>query len=310
MKLSIVASMYRSVPYIAAFHARISATARACVGEDYEIVLINDGSPDESLQHALVLASTDPHLVVIELSRNFGHHRAMMTGLEESRGAHVFLTDIDLEEAPENLQLFWDYAVANPGVDVVIGETSLKQGSYLKRCLSGAFYLLFNFLSPIRISNREMVSRLMKRGYVDALLSYRERELFFPGIWAHAGFTQHYVPAEKIFDGNSTYTLRRRIAMAIEAITSFSSRPLMLIFYTGCLFSVGSALFILYLVAKHFLYGGTVVGWASLVAFQFFIGGIIIFSLGVVGIYVAKIYTEVKQRPTSIIKQRYRHSHD
>jgi len=97
------------------------------------------------------------------------------------------------------------------------------------------------------------------------------------------------------------------VALAVDAITSFSSKPLLLVFYTGCLFSMGSALFILYLITNHFLYGDTLTGWASLVAFQFFIGGIIIFSLGVVGIYIAKIYSEVKQRPTSIIKQRYPH---
>lgn len=299
--------MYRSATYVAEFHARSTASARACAGEDYEIVLVNDGSPDDSLTLAVVLANSDPHVVVLDLSRNFGHHRAMMTGLEEAHGDLVFLTDIDLEEAPENLQRFWEYLAAMPAADVVIGQSAIKKGGLFKRCLSGAFYRLFNYLSPVRISNCELVSRLMRRRYVDALIAYRERELFIPGIWAHAGFTQHYLPAEKHFDGNSSYTLRRRVALALDAITSFSSKPLLLVFYTGCLFSMGSALFILYLITNHFLYGDTLTGWASLVAFQFFIGGIIIFSLGVVGIYIAKIYSEVKQRPTSIIKQRYPH---
>jgi putative glycosyltransferase len=306
MKLSIVTTLYQSSRYMEEFHHRMTATARA-ITDDYELVFVNDGSPDDSLEVAKKLLAGDRHIVIVDLSRNFGHHRAMMTGLERAEGEYVFLIDVDLEEHPENLTAFWDYLSAHAEADVVIGELQTKkQGGLMRRLTSSWFWNLFNFLSYIKISNRELISRLMRRRYIDSLISYQERELFIPGVWAHAGYNQHYLPAEKTFDGHSTYTLRRRLVMAVDAIASFSSKPLLMVFYTGVLFVIGAALAILYLSFRKLVYGYGILGWASMVSFLFFIGGVIIFSLGIVGMYIAKIYTEVKQRPNSIIKTIYR----
>lgn len=305
MKLSIVTTLYQSSRYIEEFHRRVTSAARE-ITDDYELIFVNDGSPDDSLEVAKKLLARDHHIVIVDLSRNFGHHRAMMTGLERARGEFVFLIDVDLEECPENLTPFWDYLVAHPEADVVIGESQKrKQGGFTRRLASSWFYDLFNFLSYIKISNRELVSRLMRRTYVESLISYQERELFIPGIWAHAGYNQHYLPAEKTFDGNSTYTLRRKLTMVVDAVTSFSAKPLLMVFYTGIVFVITATFVILYVIVQKLLFGYSVVGWASLVAILFFIGGVTIFSLGVVGIYIAKIYTEVKQRPTSIVKTIY-----
>lgn len=309
MKLSIVTTLYQSSRYIEEFHRRVTAAASA-ITDDYELVFVNDGSPDDSLEVAKKLLARDHHIVIVDLSRNFGHHRAMMTGLERARGEFVFLIDVDLEECPENLTPFWDYLVEHPEADVVIGESQTrKQGGLTRRLASSWFYDLFNFLSYIKISNRELVSRLMRRSYVESLVSYQERELFIPGIWAHAGYNQHYIPAEKTFDGNSTYTLRRKLTMVVDAVTSFSAKPLLMVFYTGILFVITATFVILYVIIQKMLFGYSVVGWASLVAILFFIGGVTIFSLGVVGIYIAKIYSEVKQRPTSIVKTVYCEDH-
>ncbi len=306
MKLSIVTTLYQSSRYLEEFHRRMTATARA-ITDDYELVFVNDGSPDDSLELTKKLLAGDRHIVIVDLSRNFGHHRAMMTGLEHAQGEYVFLIDVDLEEHPENLTAFWDYLNANAEADVVIGESlTKKQGGLMRRLASSWFWKLFNFLSYIKISKRDLISRLMRRSYVDSLISYQERELFIPGVWAHAGYNQHYLPAEKTFDGHSTYTLRRRLVMAVDAIASFSSKPLLMVFYTGVLFVIGAALVILYLIYRKLFYGYGILGWASMVSFLFFIGGVIIFSLGIIGMYIAKIYTEVKQRPNSIIKSVYR----
>jgi putative glycosyltransferase len=302
MKLSIVTTLYQSSRYLEEFHQRMTATAGA-ITDDYELIFVNDGSPDDSLDVAKKLLAGDCHIVILDLSRNFGHHRAMMTGLERAKGEYVFLIDVDLEEHPENLTAFWDYLSTHPEADVVIGELQTKkQGGLTRRLASSWFYDMFNFLSYIKISKKELVSRLMRRVYVDSLISYQERELFIPGIWAHAGYNQHYLPAEKTFDGYSTYTLRRRLTMMVDAVTSFSAKPLLMVFYTGILFVIGAAAVILYLTINKLFFGGSILGWASLVAILFFIGGVIIFSLGIVGIYTAKIYTEVKQRPNSIVK--------
>jgi putative glycosyltransferase len=306
MKLSIVTTLYQSSRYLEEFHRRITATAGA-ITDDYELIFVNDGSPDNSLEIAKKLLASDCHIVIVDLSRNFGHHRALMTGLERAKGEYVFVIDVDLEEHPENLTAFWDYLSTHAEVDVVIGELQKKKlGGLMRRLASSWFYDLFNFLSFIKISNRELTSRLMRRTYVDSVISYQERELFLAGIWAHAGYNQHYLPAGKTFDGHSTYTLRRRLVLAVDAITSFSAKPLLMVFYMGILFVIAASIVILYLIITKILFGYSIVGWASLVAILFFIGGLIIFSLGIVGIYVAKIYTEVKQRPNSIVKAIYR----
>jgi putative glycosyltransferase len=305
MKLSIVTTLYQSSRYLEEFHRRMTATASA-ITDDYELIFVNDGSPDDCLEVAKKLLAGDHHIVILDLSRNFGHHRAMMTGLERAEGEYVFLIPVDLEEEPENLTAFWDYLSTHTEVDVVIGELRTKKlGNVMRRLASSWFYKVFNFLSNVKIEKMELLSRLMRRTYIDALISYQERELFIPGIWAHAGYNQHHLPAKKTFDGHSTYTLRRRLVLAVDAIASFSSKPLLMVFYTGLLFVIGAGLVILYLIFRKFVYGYGILGWASMVSSLFFIGGLIIFSLGVVGIYVAKIYTEVKQRPNSIIKTIY-----
>lgn len=305
MKLSIVTTMYQSSRYLDEFHRRISAAAGA-ITDEYELILVNDGSPDDSLQVARKLQEGDRHIVILDLSRNFGHHRAMMTGLERARGEFVFLIDADLEEHPENLTSFWDYLSTHDEVDVVIGQSQTKkQGGLPRRLASSWFWNLFNMLSYVNISEKELISRLMRRSYVDSLVAYQERELFIPGVWAHAGYNQQHLPAEKTFDGYTTYTLRRRLVLAVDAVTSFSAKPLLMVFYTGVLFVVAATLVILYLIVTKILFGYSIVGWASLVAILFFIGGFIIFSLGIVGIYIAKIYTEVKHRPNGIVKAVY-----
>jgi putative glycosyltransferase len=145
----------------------------------------------------------------------------------------------------------------------------------------------------------------MKRSYVEALLQYGETELFLPAVWKDAGFRQQRMAATKVFDGKSSYTFRKKLTMAIDAITSFSSKPLIGIFYLGLLSSGTAALVILYLFVQKVLWGRVFLGWTSLMAALFLIGGVIIFSIGVVGIYISKIFLEVKGRPTSLVRAIY-----
>ena len=304
MELSIVATLYGSSKYIAEFHTRISKVAETLTN-NYEIVFVNDGSSDDSLAIACAICAYDPKVKVLDLSRNFGHHRAMMCGIKHASGDRVFLIDVDLEELPELLSTFWQTMETNPEIDVVVGQLQEKTVPVLKKAVSSLFYRVFNALSAIRISDRDIVSRLMNRAYVNALVEYQEREIFFPAIWVDAGFRQVKIPATKTFDGDSSYTFRKRLVMAIEAITSFSSMPLIYIFYLGLLFTLGSAAFIIVLLLRKLFIGHVILGWTSLMAVLFLVSGIIIFSLGVVGIYVSKIYIEIKARPNSIVRKIY-----
>lgn len=304
MELSIVATLYSSSRYIVEFHDRISKVARTLTS-DYEIIFVNDGSPDDSLTIARGVCALDPKVKILDLSRNFGHHRAMMCGITHASGDRVFLIDVDLEELPELLSSFWQAIEADPEIDVVVGQLQQKTVPFGKKIGSSIFYRVFNLLSAVRISDREIVSRLMNRAYVDALIEYREREIFFPAIWVDAGFRQQNILATKTFDGESSYTSRKRLVMAVDAITSFSSTPLIYIFYLGLIFSLGSAVFIVFLLFRKLFIGDVILGWTSLMAVLFLVGGIIIFSLGIVGIYVSKIYIEIKARPNSIVRKIY-----
>lgn len=304
LKLSIVTSLYRSARYIDEFYSRIVADAKKLT-TSFEILFVNDASPDNSLELARRLCAADPRVRVIDLARNVGQHRALMSGLRYANGERVFLIDVDLEEQPENLGRFWSAMDEDPETDVVVGQLEKKTLPFSKALTSDLFYKVFNTLSPVQVSDRDIVSRLMKRSYVSALLQYGETELFLPAVWKEAGFRQKRVVATKVFDGNSSYTFRKKFTMAIDAITSFSSKPLTGIFYLGLLSSGIAASVILYLLALKLFWGHVFLGWTSLMAALFLIGGVIIFSIGVVGIYISKIFLEVKRRPTSLVRAIY-----
>lgn len=293
LELSIVTTLYRSAPFIKDFHARATASA-AAVSESYEIVFVNDGSPDNSAAVAKQITKTDSHVRVVELSRNFGHHVAAFAGIEAARGERVFLIDSDLEESPEWLELFTQVMEEN-NADVVYGFQSERIG-----ILGGLFYKVFNAISDTRIPANACTVRLMRRSYVDALTQVRDRKMFMAGMFMWAGFHQIGVPVSKARrrESKSTYDMIRQLGLFIDAVTSFSSKPLYAAFFAGAAFAAGSSLIGLMLVARKLLYPETVLaGFTTLLVSIIFMGGLIIFFLGVIGIYISKIFAEAKDRP-------------
>lgn len=301
-RLSIVSTMYRSGRHLEEFFARTGAAAQALVGNDYEIVLVNDGSPDDSLARAVSRASEDPHLVVVDMSRNFGHHKAMMTGLSFAHGERIFLLDCDLEEDPEWLSPF-SAQMDRTGSDVVYGVQDQRKGGMFERWSGGLFYTVFNLLSEVKIPENIVVARLMSRRYVDALLRYRETELFMAGVWHAAGFDQSPQVIRKKSSGETTYNFRRKVAMLVNAVTSFSDVPLRLIFYIGAAISAVSVMATVFLLLQKILMQTPMGGWTSLMLSVWLLGGLIIFFLGLIGVYLSKIFSETKQRPYTIVRQ-------
>jgi putative glycosyltransferase len=302
MKLSIVATLYHSAPYLAEFHRRAGEAARALAGDDYEIVFVNDGSPDDSLERAVGITETDPHVVVVDLSRNFGHHKAMMTGLEYSRGERVFLIDSDLEEEPEWLA---DFArtMDSEKVDVVYGRQQQRKGNWFERWSGEVYYTVFNWLANIDHPRNIVTARLMTRRYVEALLRYRERELAISCLWVSAGFRQSERMVKKHRTSATTYNFARKISHAVNAITSFSEAPLRLIFYVGMTIFSLAMLYALQLVLKRLLYSEIVDGWTSVMVSIWVLGGLVISFVGIIGIYLSKIFSETKQRPYTIVRE-------
>jgi len=307
--LSVVTTLYQSSRYLDEFHRRAAAQARALAGESYELVFVNDGSPDDSLEAALRLQRADPHMRVIDLSRNFGHHRAIMTGLAAARGALVFLIDCDLEEQPEDLARFHAELQAS-GADTVVGVQARRAGGLFRRASGNAFYRIFNLLSPQPVLANQVIARLMTRRYVEALVAHRDREIFLAGLCALAGFKQVPLAVQKLAKGDTTYTLERRVAAFVNAVTSFSAKPLVYVFYLGCLILAASAIAATALVIRRLFFGVLFPGWPSLIVAVCFFGGLTVFCLGLIGIYLAKVFAEVKERPYTIVRQVYEHTPD
>jgi putative glycosyltransferase len=303
--LSVVTMLYRSEPYLREFHRRM-VVAAAAVTPEFEIVYVDDGSPDGSAALVREIAAEDPRVVLVELSRNFGHHPAALAGLAHARGRRVFILDVDLEEQPEWLAAFASHMDAT-GADVVFGVSRVRKGTPLRRLLGGVFWKLFNALSDVKVPENPCTVRIMSRRYVDALLTLPDRNLFLAGSYAWLGFRQEPRAVEKgLRRTASTYTARRLVALFIDAVTSFTSYPLRLIFGTGVLIAA------LALVAGTVLAGYKLarpaaisLGWPSLIVSIWFLGGVTISFLGIIGIYLAKIFNETKGRPVYVVKARH-----
>jgi putative glycosyltransferase len=309
MKLSIVATLYQSAPYIAEFHRRASAAAMQLVGEDYEIVLVNDGSPDDSLNVAVALGELDSHLIVVDLSRNFGHHKAMMTGLAATKGERVFLIDSDLEEEPEWMLTFEEKMNAE-SCDVVYGAQSKRKGGYLEQFTGSLFYRIFRFLTRVEQPDNIVTARLMSRRYIDALLLHKERELNIGGLWIITGFKQCPQLIQKHSLSPTTYSFSRKFSHLVNAVTSFSSFPLVFTFYSGLVISVSALLYIGYLVIRYLFISTPPDGYTSIIASIWLFSGLIIFFIGVQGVYISKLFLEVKQRPYTIVRHVYKQTEE
>lgn len=304
MDLSIVTTLYYSAPYLEEFYARICAAAEK-ITDGYEIILVNDGSPDNSLDVALSLFDRDDRVRVIDLSRNFGHHKAIMTGLAHARGDLVFKIDCDLEEEPELLGEFYAEMVKDPSVDVVYGVQQRRKGGPFERVSGGLFYRLFNLLSYHPVPPNLASARLMSQRYVASLVEHRDREVFLGGIMAITGFKQVPLVVKKHSKGSTTYTLGRKVSLLVNAITSFSNKPLVFVFYLGCAIVFISSIAALYLIVRRVFFGVFLTGWPSLIVSVWLLGGLTIFCLGVIGIYLSKVFMEVKPRPYTVIRQLY-----
>tara|TARA_B110000305_G_scaffold238482_1_gene304008 strand:- start:889 stop:1824 length:936 start_codon:yes stop_codon:yes gene_type:complete len=303
MKLSIVTTLFGSAAYINEFYERSLLVARELVGEDFEIIFVNDGSPDNSLEIGLSLMEQDEKIKIIDLSRNFGHHKAMMLGLEHAQGKKIFLIDIDLEEQPEwlvsfnSLMLFED-------ADVVYGVQASRKGNFFERMSGYFFYRLFRFFTKLDQANNLTTARLMSSRYVQALISHREREINIGGLWVITGFKQCHHEVTKLSTSPSVYTNRHKLDHLMNSITSFSSLPLRFSFYAGVAISFSAFLFIGYQFYLY-IFKTPPEGYVSVIASIWLFSGLIILLNSIQGIYISKIFMEVKQRPQTIIRKIY-----
>ncbi|MCK1271794.1 MULTISPECIES: glycosyltransferase family 2 protein [unclassified Bradyrhizobium] len=306
MKISIVTTLYRSAPYVQDFHRRTIEAARK-ITDDLELIMVNDGSPDDSLQIALKVQRSDPRVVVVDLSRNFGHYKAIMTGLAHASGDLVFLIDSDLEEQPEDLTLFYE-RFCQGDCDVVYGVQQARRGGFLERTGGAVFFALVDALGDRPLPRNLVTSRLMTAPYVKALIRHRDREFVMSDLWEVTGFRQFPMTVAKLSSSPSTYSIWRRIDLAVKHLTTSSTRLLYLVFYTGLLIFLTSIGVVIYFLVRYLTNGIGVSGFASQIISLWFLGGLITLILGILGIYMASILAETKRRPYTIVRAVHRTS--
>ena len=305
MKLSIVSTLYKSEPHIAEFCDRVSAAARRLVGDDFEIILVNDGSPDGSLDLAVARSAIDRHVTVIDLSRNFGHHKAIMTGLAHAKGDRVFLIDSDLEEEPEWLLPFADQ-MSDRKLDVVYGVQESRRGGTFERWTGAIFFSINDWLSDFHLPRNLVIARLMSRAYVAALVSHQDHEFIIAHLFQLTGFRQDSQLVVKHALSPTTYSISRRIQMAIRYLMTTSTKILYLILYFGLTISILSVLTMAFYLIRYAVHGIGVSGFTSIIISIWFFGGMTMLVLGLLSVYIANILSETKRRPYTIIRDIHR----
>jgi len=302
--LSIVVPCFNEEGCLAVLHERLGAAARSVAGEDYEIVLVNDGSRDGSWPIMQSMAERDPHLVAVNLSRNHGHQLALTAGLDLSRGDRILIIDADLQDPPELLPAMMAVMDAEHA-DVVYGVRKSRAGeTAFKRATAHGFYRLLSRATEVDIPLDAGDFRLMSRRALDALLAMPEQARFIRGMVAWLGFRQVPFPYDRQerFAGDTKYPLKKMIRFALDALTGFSSAPLKLASQFGIWLSIGSLVLILY-IAYAWLSGRSSRGWTSLMLIVVVSGAVQMCVLGLMGEYIGRLYNESKRRPLYIVQE-------
>jgi dolichol-phosphate mannosyltransferase len=303
VRLSVVVPCYREEAGVAELHRRVTAAAAAAVGDDYELILLNDGSPDATWPRICELAARDPRVVAISLSRNHGHQLALSAGLSFARGERVFMLDADLQDPPELLAEMM--RAMDAGADVVYGQRIRRAGETLfKRTTASIFYRLLARLADVPIPPDSGDFRLVSRRALAVLNGMPERQRFVRGMIGWIGFRQVALPYERQArtTGRSSYPLRTMIRLALDAITGFSTRPLRLASLLGLFMAALGGIGIVITVGA-WIGGRTVAGWASVMVVLLSLGGIQLIVLGIIGEYLGRLYMESKQRPLYVVDE-------
>src|SRR2546421_3212130 len=299
--LSVVAPVYNEEGTIEEFCGRVRA---ALEGLRFELVLVDDGSSDGTSTALDRLASGDPRVRVVYLSRNFGHQPALTAGLDHARGDAVVMLDADLQDPPELIQTMLDHWRA--GCDVVYAVREQRAGeSRFKLSTARWFYRLFDKLAQVELQHNSGDFRLLDRRALDALLSMRERNRFLRGMTVWVGYTQAAVPYRRDprYAGETKYTISRMLRFSLDAISSFSHRPLQLATLLGFLISTLAFIAIPIVVVLRIL-GSYLPGFSALTIVVLLLGGIELIAIGIIGEYVGRIYDEVKGRPLYLVRAR------
>jgi polyisoprenyl-phosphate glycosyltransferase len=297
--LSVVAPVFNEEALIDEFYARVCS---ALDGIEFELVLVDDGSTDGCPAAMEALAANDPRVHIVYLSRNFGHQTALTAGLDHAHGDAVVMLDADLQDPPELIPRMLDHWRA--GCDVVYAVREQRDGeSRFKLATARWFYSLFDKLAQVELDHNSGDFRLLDRRALKALLSMRERNRFLRGMTVWVGYTQAAVPYRRDprYAGETKYTVGKMLRFSLDAISSFSHRPLQLATLLGFLFSTLAFVAIPVVIVLRIL-GSYLPGFGAITITVLLLGGIQLISIGIIGEYVGRIYDEVKGRPLYLVR--------
>ena len=271
----------------------------------YELIFVDDGSRDNTLNILKDLAGDDENVKYISFSRNFGKEAALFAGLRKSKGDYVVTMDVDLQDPPSLLPLMFDSLLNEDYDSIATRRVSRKGEPIIRSFFARGFYRFFNFISRIDLVDGARDYRLMTRQVVDSILELNEYNRFSKGIFNWVGYKTKWMEYENIerVEGESHWSLWSLFKYSIEGIVAFSTVPLSISTLLGIIFSIVSFIFIILIILKRLFFGDAVQGWTSTICIILLLGGIQLFSIGILGKYLEKVYAESKNRPIYIIKE-------
>ncbi|MGD1806986.1 glycosyltransferase family 2 protein [Dapis sp. BLCC M126] len=302
--LSIIVPCYNEEPNLDYLFERLISVLET-LGMTYEIICVNDGSRDNTLNYLIEHHNRNSVIKVVNLSRNFGKEVAMSAGLDYSTGKAVILIDADLQDPPE---LIGDMVGKwHEGYDVVYGTRKSRSGGWLKQITANGFYRIIQKMTSIKIPQDTGDFRLMDRQVIEAIKQLPETHRFMKGLFAWVGFKQIAVKYDRPprYKGETKWNYWKLWNFALEGITSFSAVPLKIWSYIGLFISCIAFVYAAYLIFRTLIFGIDVPGYASLMVVTLFLGGVQLITLGVMGEYLGRIYAEVKRRPLYLVRESY-----
>ncbi len=303
MLFSIISPVYACDKSLVQLYERIRCVLEP-ISSDFEILFINDGSPDKSWETISLLSQTDKRVKGINFSRNFGQHKAIAAGLQFAKGEWLVVMDCDLQDQPEEIAKL--YKKAREGYDMVLAQRIDRQDSALKKAFSQLFYNILGYLTDTKQDFSIANFGIYRKEVIQSINEMGDAIRYFPTMAKWVGYNSTVLKVEHAARsiGKTSYSFKKMLKLAIDVMLAFSDKPLRLTAKLGLLVSLLSILFAIYNLFLYFQGDITQTGWASIIISIWFLSGLIIFVLGIVGIYIGKIYEKVKERPLYIIRDK------
>lgn len=304
-KISVIVPCYNEEESISLFYKEISKLIKKMKDVTFELIFIDDGSKDKSLDIIKKLSKDDKKVRYISFSRNFGKEAAIYAGLEYSTGDYVTLLDVDLQEPPELIERMYKIITTEDIDCVALKAENHKEYGIVRRFLTNCYYKLISKLSKVEMVPGARDFRLMTRQMVNAVLELKEYNRYSKGIFSFVGFKTKWLTYKvpKRVAGSSKWSFIKLFTYAMDAILGYSTVPLTIAVFVGVLFCLISLISVVIIVIRTLIFGDPVAGWPSLVCIMFFLSGVQLFCTGISGAYISKTYTEVKSRPIYIIRE-------